>query len=293
MSQKGIVLAGGSGTRLYPSSVALSKQLMPVFDKPMIYYPLSTLMLAGVSDVLVIVDPDQLLAFQRALGDGHQWGLNIEYETQASPDGIAQALLIGEAFIADEPCALALGDNLLYGAGLSHILQAAGDRPGATIFAYHVVDPNRYGVVQLDAHGVPVALVEKPVTTVSPWAVIGLYFYDSTAVQRAKSLQPSARGELEITDLNRSYLRDGELQVEFLHRGYAWLDTGTPLAMHEASSFVSVIEARQGQKIACLEEVALRMGLIGTSHFEDLLDQMPDTSYRSYLVSVLEELRSG
>jgi glucose-1-phosphate thymidylyltransferase len=290
---KGIILAGGSGTRLYPSSVAISKQLMPVYDKPMVYYPLTTLMLGGIDDVLVIVDPAQLDLFRRVLGDGSRWGMRISYETQARPDGIAQALLIGERFLDGQGCALALGDNLLYGAGLSRTLQAATDRSGATIFAYRVVDPNRYGVVQLDATGTPVALVEKPVTPVSPWAVIGLYFYDSTAVERAKALRPSGRGELEITDLNRSYLDDGELQVEFLNRGYAWLDTGTPLAMHDAASFVSVIEARQGQKIACPEEVALRMGLVNVSHFEGLLDGMPENSYRSYLASVLEEFRSA
>ncbi len=288
--RKGIILAGGSGTRLFPLTRAVSKQLMPVYDKPMIYYPLSTLMLAGIREVLVITTPHEQDGFKRVLGDGRSLGLDIAYAVQPRPDGIAQAFLIGESFIAGRPVTLALGDNIFYGHGFPDSLRrAAGRTEGATVFGYWVRDPERYGVVEFDGQGRPVDLVEKPPAPRSPYAVTGLYFYDERVVDIARGLQPSARGELEITDVNLAYLRAGTLHVEKLGRGIAWLDTGTHEALLQAANFIQAIEERQGLKIACLEEIALRMGYITRAQAEELAHAMRNSTYGQYLLRVLEQ----
>jgi glucose-1-phosphate thymidylyltransferase len=288
--RKGIILAGGSGTRLYPLTRAVSKQLVPIYDKPMIYYPLSTLMLAGIREVLVITTPHEQEAFIRVLGDGGQIGLEIRYATQLKPDGIAQSFLIGAEFIGDAPVTLALGDNIFYGHGFPDFLRRAAARAeGATVFGYWVRDPERYGVVEFDASGRAIGLEEKPKVARSPYAVTGLYFYDNQVVEIARSLQPSARGELEITDVNLAYLRAGALHVEKLGRGIAWLDTGTHEALLQASNFIQAIEERQGLKVACLEEIALRMGYISRADVERLAGVMRNSGYGQYLLRVLEQ----
>jgi glucose-1-phosphate thymidylyltransferase len=288
--RKGIVLAGGAGTRLYPLTLAVSKQLVPIYNKPMIYYPISTLMLAGIRDLLVITTPHDLANFQRLLGDGHQLGLRIDYAVQPEPAGIAQAFLIGRDFIGGDPVALALGDNLFYGHGLPESLQRAAARSeGGTIFAYWVRDPERYGVVDFDAAGRPVAIEEKPARPRSSWAVTGLYFYDAHVVEIAAGLTPSARGELEITDVNATYLRQGRLHVEKLGRGVAWLDTGTHEALLQASTFIQTLETRQGLMVACLEEIAYRLGWIGAADVERIAKPMRDNAYGQYLLRVLAE----
>ena len=286
---KGIILAGGSGTRLYPVTLALSKQLVPIYNKPMVYYPLSTLMLAGIRDVLVISTPQDIDGFRRLLGDGQHLGLSIDYAVQPSPDGLAQAFLIGSKFIGDGRVALALGDNVFYGHGFTESIQRAAARPrGATVFAYWVRDPQRYGVVEFDDGGRAVGLEEKPVKPRSPWAVTGLYFYDNRVLDIAASLKPSARGELEITDVNMAYLRGGALHVEKLGRGIAWLDTGTYEALQHASNFVQSIEERQGLMMACLEEIAYRMGYISADDVRRLARPMTG-SYGRYLLDLLDQ----
>ncbi len=288
--RKGIILAGGSGTRLYPLTRAVSKQLMPIYDKPMIYYPLSTLMLSGIREVLVITTPHEQEGFRRLLDDGHGLGLNIQYAAQPSPDGLAQAFLIGESFIGDDLVTLALGDNIFYGHGFPTMLRRAAERTeGATVFGYWVRDPERYGVVDFDAEGRAVRLEEKPKDPRSPYAVTGLYFYDNRVVEIARALKPSARGELEITDVNIAYLRDSALHVEKLGRGIAWLDTGTHEALLQASTFIQAIEERQGLKVACLEEIALRMGYISAGDVERIAATMKSNSYGQYLLRVLEQ----
>jgi len=284
---KGIILAGGSGTRLRPTTLGASKQLLPVYDKPMIYYPLSVLMLAGIRDILLVSTPDDRAAFERLLGDGSRWGLSIHFAVQPRPEGIAHAFLVGQDFVDGDPCALVLGDNLLYGPGLARRFQAAAGRPGATVFGYWVEHPEAYGVVELADDGRPVSIVEKPKTPVSNWAVIGLYFYDGRITDIAKSLKPSARGELEITDVNNAYLELGDLHVETLGRGYAWLDAGTPDSLIEASSYVQTIEKRQGMKIACPEEVAFRMGFIDEDQLTELAAEYGDSAYGSYLLTIV------
>ena len=288
--KKGIILAGGSGTRLYPITKAASKQLMPVYDKPMIYYPLTTFMLAGIRDILIITTPVDQKSFQQLLGDGEQWGIQLSYAIQPSPDGLAQAFIIGESFIAQESCALVLGDNIFYGYSFSQMLQrAAGQESGATVFAYWVKDPERYGVVEFDAAGKAINLEEKPSQPRSNYAVTGLYFYDNKVVDYAKSLKPSARGELEITDLNRLYLEENILRVETLGRGFAWLDTGTHESLLQAGNYIATIQERQGLMVACPEEIAYRMGYISQEKLIQLGSVMKKNSYGQYLLQLSEE----
>jgi glucose-1-phosphate thymidylyltransferase len=286
---KGIILAGGSGTRLYPITRGISKQLLPIFDKPMIYYPLSTLMLTGIRDVLVITAPDDRAQFERLLGDGSQWGIRLCYAIQPKPEGLAQAFLIGADFIGESTVSLVLGDNIFFGHGLPELLAAASARnTGATVFAYQVRDPERYGVVSFDEDGRPTGIIEKPKSPASNWAVTGLYFYDNNVVRYASEIRPSSRGELEITDLNLQYLQAGALEVARMGRGFAWLDTGTFESLMDAASFVQTIEQRQGMKIACPEEVAYRMGFITETQLRDLAHSLMKNGYGEYLVRLVD-----
>jgi glucose-1-phosphate thymidylyltransferase len=290
MNRKGIILAGGSGTRLYPVTQTVSKQLLPVYDKPMIYYPLTTLMLGGMRDILIISTPEDTPRFESLLGDGSQWGVNFQYKIQPSPDGLAQAFLLGEEFIGDYPSALILGDNIFYGHDLQELLQSADQREGgATVFTYHVHDPERYGVAEFDDNNQVISLEEKPAQPKSNFAVTGLYFYDEQVVNLAKNLKPSPRGELEITDLNKLYLSQKNLSVEIMDRGYTWLDTGTHDSLLDAGQFISTIENRQGLKVSCPEEVAYRQGWINASQLEGLAKPLLKNQYGQYLMKVLTD----
>ncbi len=287
---KGIVLAGGTGSRLFPATLPISKQLLPIYDKPMVYYPLSTLMLAGLTEILIITTPNERYLFENLLGDGSQWGINISYATQAKPGGIAQAFIVGEEFIGDDCVCLVLGDNVIYGQGLKEVLQTAVERnDGGTVFGYYVNDPQRYGVVEFDDNGKALEIIEKPQQPRSNYAVIGLYFYDNQVIDIAKSLQPSARGELEITDISQHYLTQGMLQVEKLGRGIAWLDTGTHESLLQASQFIHVLEQRQSLKIGCPEEIAWRMGYIDTQQLKALAEPLMKSGYGNYLLNMLAQ----